>query len=40
MSEAEFKDKKEKNKKMETISFEQFKGIDLRVGEIKEAETD
>jgi methionyl-tRNA synthetase len=38
MSEAEFKDKKEKNKKMETISFEQFKGIDLRVGEIKEAE--
>jgi methionyl-tRNA synthetase len=38
MSEAKSKDKKEKNKKMETISFEQFKGIDLRVGEIKEAE--
>lgn len=38
MSEAESKDKKEKNKLMETISFEQFKGIDLRVGEIKEAE--
>lgn len=38
MSQAESKDKKEKNKSMETISFEQFKGIDLRVGEIKEAE--
>ncbi len=38
MNQAESKDKKEKNKLMETISFEQFKGIDLRVGEIKEAE--
>jgi methionyl-tRNA synthetase len=38
MIQAESKDKKEKNKLMETISFEQFKGIDLRVGEIKEAE--
>jgi methionyl-tRNA synthetase len=38
MIQAESKDKKEKNKSMETISFEQFKGIDLRVGEIKEAE--
>lgn len=38
MTQAESKDKKEKNKSMNTISFEQFKGIDLRVGEIKEAE--
>ena len=38
MIRAESRDKKEKNKLMETISFEQFKGIDLRVGEIKEAE--
>jgi methionyl-tRNA synthetase len=38
MSQADFIDKKEKTKKMETISFEQFQGIDLRVGEIREAE--
>jgi methionyl-tRNA synthetase len=38
MSQADSRDKKEKTKKMETISFEQFRSIDLRVGEIKEAE--
>jgi methionyl-tRNA synthetase len=38
MSQAESKDHKEKIKKMQTISFEQFQAVDLRIGEIREAD--
>ncbi len=38
MSQAESKDQKEMTKKLQTISFEQFRSVDLRIGEIREAE--